>query len=82
MDSIMVFSEGVIKLLKGLNPSKALGSDELYLTVLKVLANEQSTVFAHFDRSTQYFSISCFAKIDFLMHLALLLVNTFTNKIL
>ena len=47
MDSIMVSTEGVIKLLKGLNPSKALGPDELHPRVLKELANELSPVFAH-----------------------------------
>ena len=39
MDSIVVSTEGVIKLLKGLNPSKALGSKEL--------ANELGPAFAH-----------------------------------
>ena len=39
-------SEGVIKLLKGLNPSKALGPDELHPRVLKELANELGPVFA------------------------------------
>ena len=43
----MVFTEGVIKLLKGLNPSKALGPDELHPRVLKELANELGPVFAH-----------------------------------
>ena len=37
-------TEGVIKLLKGLNPSKTLGPDDLHLGVLKELANE---LFAH-----------------------------------
>ena len=41
------FSEGVIKLLKGLNPKKALGPDELHPRVLKELANELGSVFAH-----------------------------------
>ena len=31
MNDIAVSKDGVIKLLKGLNPSKALGSDELQL---------------------------------------------------
>ena len=35
MDSIVMSTEGVIKLLKGLNPSKALGPDELHPRVLK-----------------------------------------------
>ena len=43
----MVSTEGVIKLFKGLNLSKALGSDELHPRVLKVLANELDPVFAH-----------------------------------
>ena len=47
MYSIVVSSEGVIKLLKGLNPSKALGRDELHPRVLKELANELGTVFTH-----------------------------------
>ena len=40
-------AEGVIKLLKGLNPSRALGPDELHPRVLKELANELGPVFAH-----------------------------------
>ena len=47
MNSIVVPSEGVIKLLKGLNPLKALGPDELYPGVLKELANELGPVIAH-----------------------------------
>ena len=43
----MLTKEGVIKLLKGLNPSKALGPDELYPRVLKELAMELDPVFAH-----------------------------------
>ena len=37
----------MIKLLKGLNPSKALGPDELHSRVLKELANKLGPEFAH-----------------------------------
>ena len=47
MDDIVVLNEGVTKLLKGLNPSKALGPDELYPRMLKELATELGPVFAH-----------------------------------
>ena len=48
MNDIVVSKEGVIKLLKGLNPSKALGPDGLHPRVLKELAIELGLVFAHF----------------------------------
>ena len=48
MNDIFVSTEGVAKLLKGLNPSKAMGSDELHLRILKELAVELGPVFAHF----------------------------------
>ena len=47
MNDIVVSKDGVIKLLKGLNPSKALGPDELYPRVLKELATELGQVFAY-----------------------------------
>ena len=47
MDDIVVSKDGVIKLLKGLNPSKALRPDELLPRVLKELATELGPVFAH-----------------------------------
>ena len=47
MDDIVVTKEGVAKLLKGMNPSKALGPDELHPRVLKELATELGPVSAH-----------------------------------
>ena len=46
MDDIIVSNEGVTKLLKSLNPSKALGPDELHPRVLKGLATEVDPGFA------------------------------------
>ena len=43
----VVSAVGVTKLLKGFNPSKALGPDELHPRVLKELASELGPVFAH-----------------------------------
>ena len=47
MNDIAVSKDGVIKLLKGLNPSMALGPDELHPSVLKDLATGLGPVFAH-----------------------------------
>ena len=47
MTDIVVSAVGVTKLLKGLNPSKALGHDQLHPRVLKELASELGPVFAH-----------------------------------
>ena len=47
MADIVVSNEGVAKLLRGLNPSKALGPYDLHPRVLKELATEVGPVFAH-----------------------------------
>ena len=47
MEEIVVTKEGVTKLRKGLNPSKALGPDELHPRILKELATELGPVFVH-----------------------------------
>ena len=55
MNDIAVSKDEVIKLLKGLQPSKALGPDKLHPRVLKELATELGPVFAHlFQQSIDY----------------------------
>ena len=53
MNDIVISKDEVIKLLKGLKPSKALGLDELHPRVLKELVTELGPVFTHlFHQST------------------------------
>ena len=52
LEDIVVTMEGVTKLLKGLNPSKALGPDELHPRVTKDLATELGPVFANLFHQT------------------------------
>ena len=47
MHDTVVTKKGVTKLLKGLNPSEALGPEELHPRVLKESAVELGPVFAH-----------------------------------
>ena len=47
MDDIVGSNEGVTKLLKGLNPFKVLGPDELHPRVLKELSTELGPAFAY-----------------------------------
>ena len=47
MEDFVVTKEGVTKLLKGLNPSKALRPDELHHRVLKGIGNRIRPIFAH-----------------------------------
>ena len=52
MEEIVVTKKGVTKFLKGLNPSKTLGPDELHHRVLKELATELGPIFAHLFRQS------------------------------
>ena len=52
MNDTAVSKDGVIELLKGLNPSKALGHDELHPRVLKELATEVGPVFVNLFRQS------------------------------
>ena len=52
MEDIVATKEGVTKLLKGLNLSKALGPDALHPRVLKKLATESGPIFAHLFRQS------------------------------
>ena len=47
MEEIVVTKKGVTKHLKELDPSKALGPDELHPRILKELVTELGPVFAH-----------------------------------
>ena len=47
VEDVVVIKDGVTKLLKGLNPSKALGPDGLHPRVLKELATELGPIFVH-----------------------------------
>ena len=51
---IVVTKEGVTKLLKGLNRSKALGPDELYPRTLKELATELGPIFTHLFQQSEF----------------------------
>ena len=53
MNNMRVSKEGIAKPLKGLNPSKTVGSDELHPRVLEELATKLGSVLAHlFQQST------------------------------
>ena len=52
MDDIVVSNELLTELHKGLNPSKALGPDELHPRVLKELPTKLGPVFAHLFRKS------------------------------
>ena len=52
LDNICVSKEGVTKLLKGINPSKAFVPDELNFEILKELATKLGSVFAHLSQQS------------------------------
>ena len=54
MNDIAVSKDRVNILLKGLNPSKAWGLDELHLSVQKELATELGPVFVHLFQQSIY----------------------------
>ena len=49
VNEIAVCKDGVIKLLKGLNPTKALGPDEFHPRVIKELATVRSGICSSFS---------------------------------
>lgn len=52
MREVVVSTEGVIKLLKVLNPSKAMDADKLHHRILNELAVELGPVFAYLFQKT------------------------------
>ena len=52
MKDIVITEKGVAKLLSGLNPSKAMGPDQLHPRILKELANPLGRVLKHFFQQT------------------------------
>ena len=48
MSNISITPQGVAKLLKGINPNKAMGPDEIHPKILKELATELSEILCHF----------------------------------
>jgi hypothetical protein len=48
MEDIKITPQGVLKILKGINPNKAMGPDEIHPKILKELASELSDILCHF----------------------------------